>query len=140
MRNTNMTSQKKTYIIPKEDFPDFLEKVIATEMFITDNTSKENRLHIHGIPVTGVEKYNIIDLEQEFEKVLNNKSLCKELGIKTIYSLYPTELNRIEINFNTVELLIRYINSLEYFRQVIALSNEGDIKLCFGDGNFLVTK
>jgi len=135
-----MTSQKKTFVIPKEDFPDFLEKVIATEQFIVDNTAKQSRMNVHGIPITGIELYKIIDLEQEFEIILNNKTLCKELGIKPIYDLYPRELNRIEIQFNTVELLIRYINSLEYFRQVIDLSNDGQIKLCFGEDNFVVTR
>jgi hypothetical protein len=133
-----MTFQNKAYIIPKEDIPNFLSKIITTEQFIIDNTPEDSRLQVHGIRITGLEEYSLDKLEKEFEKMLENKLLCKELGIKKYYSLYPRELDRIEIKMNTIESIIRYINSIEYFKQVMSLSRKGLVDLCFGEDNFVV--
>lgn len=135
-----MTFQNKAYVIPKEDIPNFLAKIITTEQFIIENTPEDSRLQVHGIRITGVEEYSLEKLEEEFDKILNNKLLCDELGIKKYYSLYPRELNRIEIKMHTIESIIRYINSIEYFKQVMSLSRKGLIELCFGEENFVVTE
>lgn len=113
----------KLFTIPLNEIDTLLNKIINTEKFIKNqiDSKDSSKLSLFGLPIYGIEKYNLKKIKTEFFKILNNKCLCKEFNLTPIYTANNVNNNieYIEISVNTIDKIVTYLNDIEYFKQVM---------------------
>jgi hypothetical protein len=127
----------KLFTIPLNEIDALLNKIINTEKFLKNQIDSKNssKLSLFGLPIHGIEKYNLKKLKTEFFKILNNKSLCKEFNLIPIYTANNIDntIEYIEVSVNTIDKIVTYLNDIEYFKQVMHYDQLQLVEIGFSD-------